>query len=745
MSQGITAGGSGPSPEGQPNRPRGGTPRRLLAPALVAAAIGGGVALGQSALVAGIDSLLPDADRISAFNRPGTITILDTNGKVVVKEGPATREKLSSGKMPLVIQKAFVAAEDRRFYQHDGIDLLGISRAVLSNLRQGSVEEGASTITQQLARTVFLSQDRTLMRKLKEALLAGKIERQLSKEQILEQYLNFVYLGSSAYGVADAAWVYFSKTPDQLTLPEAALIAGLPPAPSVYSPLVNPDLALSRRRTVLRRMREAGYIDDLQLERADAAPLGLRPAEPKYFANPAPWFTSWLEQELPGVLTKEQLEVGGLTIRTGLNKDWQAKAQAVINSHAGSMQGALVAMEPGTGLVRAMVGGKDWNKSQFNRATQALRSPGSTFKLFTYSAAIKYGMRPEDTISARERCYQEGWPPKRFCIPGTAGSITLLQAITGSINPAAIATAEKVGFPRVIGVARDLGITGVIGNYPAMVLGANEKTMLEMVSAYAAVNNRGVWVKPVPFEEIYGPDGELLWSRRVDAPKPKRALSSDVADTVMWMLQSVVRNGTGYAAALPDRPVAGKTGTAEGARDLWFIGSIPQLTTAVWLGYDENFKTGSSSAQAAATWSSFMREITKGMPVQQFPPKPTLTGSFIPYVAPKHKPKPAQGQAVRQENTEVPPLPEAGESRLQLPPERTDSQIKPPVQEPGSWQPPAAPVPSRTPEPALAPRPVEQTPAATAPPSGPAAATPPPPGAAPLSPPPPVMAPPPLP
>ena len=720
----------------------------MLVPALVAAAIGGGVALGQTALVAGIDSLLPDADRISAFNRPGTLTILDTNGKVVVKEGPATREKLSSGKMPLLIQRAFVAAEDRRFYQHNGVDFLGISRAMVRNLRQGSVEEGASTITQQLARTVFLSQDRTLIRKLKEALLAGKIERQLSKEQILEQYLNFVYLGSSAYGVADAAWIYFSKTPERLTLPEAALIAGLPPAPSVYSPLVNPDLALSRRRTVLRRMREAGYIDDIQLDRANAAPLGLKPAEPKYFANPAPWFTSWLEQELPGVLTKEQLEVGGLTIRTGLNKDWQQQAQSTINNHAGSMQGALVAMEPGTGLVRAMVGGKDWEQSQFNRATQALRSPGSTFKLFTYSAAIKYGMRPEDTISARERCYREGWPPKRFCIPGTGGSITLLQAITGSINPAAVATAEKVGFPRVIGVARDLGITGEIGSYPAMVLGANEKTMLEMVAAYAAVNNRGVWVKPVPFEEIYGPDGELLWSRRVDGPKARRALSSDVADAVMWMLQSVVRNGTGVGAGLADRPAAGKTGTAEGARDLWFIGSIPQLTTAIWFGYDQNWKTGSSSAQAAGAWSSFMSQITKGMPVQQFPPKPTLTSSFVPYVPPRHKPKPAREQAVRQESWEAPASPEAGTGRTEPPTERNESTFEPPPREPSRWQPPAAPAPSRAPEPVAAPaqRPAEQPAApAPAPPPAPAAAPPPAAPAAPASPPPPVSAPPPLP
>lgn len=718
----------------------------LLVPACTAIAIGVGVSLGQAALTAALDSTLPDASRINSFSRPGTLTVLDANGKVIVKQGPATREKLPPGRMPLLIRKAFVAAEDRRFYQHDGVDGVGILRALLRNLSQGSVEEGASTITQQLARTVFLSQDRTLWRKLKEALLAGKIERQLSKEQILEQYVNYVYLGSSAYGVSDAAWVYFSKTPEQLTLPEAALIAGMPPAPSVYSPLVNPEFALQRRAIVLRRMREAGYIDDAQLARAEAAPLGLKPAEPKYFHNPAPWFTSWLEQELPRVLTKEQLEVGGLTVRTGLNKDWQIEAQKAINEGAGSMQGALISMEPGTGLVRAMVGGKDWQKSQFNRATQALRSPGSTFKLFAYTAAIKYGMKPEDTISARERCYLDGWPPKRFCIPGSGGSIPLVQALSRSINSAAVALAEKVGYPRVIGVARDLGITGTIGDYPSMVLGANEKTMLEMVAAYAAINNRGVWVKPQPFEEIYGPDGELLWSRRVDAPKPRRAVSSDVADAVMWMLQSAVRNGTGGNAALADRPVAGKTGTAEGARDLWFIGSIPQLTTAVWYGYDENFKTGSSSAQAAATWGTYMRVVSKQLPAQEFPPKPTLVGSFQPYVPPKRKPRKENESSARLQGGEGTTPLESGGNRWEPPAERNDSLYEAPPREDSRTEPPAAPsaspAPSRPPaEPFRPPPPRQPEAAAPAPAAAPAAPPPPPPVMAP----PPVAAPPPLP
>ena len=367
----------------------------LLRSGLLALAIGGGVALGQAALVSGVDALLPDARRISTFNRPGTLTILSADGEVVQTIGPASREKLSPGQVPPLVEQAFVAAEDRRFYQHAGVDPAGIARALVRNLTQRSVEEGASTITQQLARTVFLSQDRTIIRKLKEAALAGKLERQLSKEQILTEYLNVVYLGSSAYGVADAAWIYFSKTPAQLTLPEAALIAGLPPAPSVYSPLVNPALALKRRSIVLSRMEEAGFIDATQRADAEATPLELKPAEPKFWVSQAPWFSSWVQQELPTVLSKEQLEVGGLTVRSTLNLSWQQQAQTTINQYApGQMEGALVAMEPGTGVVRAMVGGKDFGKSQFNRAAQALRSPGSTFKLFVYLTALKAGMLP---------------------------------------------------------------------------------------------------------------------------------------------------------------------------------------------------------------------------------------------------------------------------------------------------------------------------------------------------------------
>ncbi len=605
----------------------------------MAFAVGSGLALGQTALVSSLDALLPDARRISGFNRPGTLTILSADGEVVQTIGPASREKLNTGQVPVLVEQAFVAAEDRRFYQHDGIDPVGIARALVRNISRGSVEEGASTITQQLARTVYLSQDRTLLRKLKEAALAGKLERQLSKRQILTEYLNVVYLGSGAYGVADAAWIYFSKTPSELSLPEAALIAGLPPAPSVYSPLVNPELALERRAIVLRRMQEAGFITAAERSMAQAEPLALKPAEPKYWVSRAAYFSSWVQQELPRVLSPEQIELGGLTVRSSVNLRWQNQAQKTVNQYAtGKMEGALVAIEPGTGLVRAMVGGKDYAASQFNRATQALRSPGSTFKLFVYLTALKEGMKPERVLLDSARCFR-GYCPRNF---GNRymGKVPMWVALQKSLNVVAVALLQELGFDKVIETAKSLGIgeTNPLGRFYPMAIGAYEQTVLDMTAAYAAMVNRGLYVKPTPFEEILGPNGELLWSRRADGDQGRRAVASDIADAMIWMLQQVVRGGTGGGAALADRPVAGKTGTSEGGRDLWFIGAIPQLTTGVWLGYDDSRKTRNTSVVATLAWRSFMAPISKELPAQQFPPKPLLTGTYKGDRKPDRKP-----------------------------------------------------------------------------------------------------------
>ena len=588
-----------------------------------------------------VDATLPDARGIASFNRPGTITLLSTNGKVIQKLGPATREKVKPGAMPPTVAEAFIAAEDRRFYQHDGVDGWGIARAIVTNVRQGAVREGASTITQQLARTVFLSQDRTITRKLKEAALAMKLERQLSKQQILEQYLNYVYLGSGAYGVADAAWIYFSKTPEQLTVPEAAMIAGLPPAPSFYSPLVNPDLAEERRSIVLDRMAQAGFISASEAKRGRNSPLGLKPATPKYFNSSAPYFTTWIAQELPKFLTPEQLEVGGVKVRTSLNLDWQKKAQQVIRANAPfDTEGAMVSIDPGNGLVRVMVGGKDFSKSQFNRTILALRSPGSTFKLFPYAAAIDRGMKPETKVFDAKRCWN-GYCPKNF---GNKyyGNISLADALKNSLNTVAVQLQDIVGFDAVIEVANNfnIGTDRPLGKYYPMAIGAYEQTILDMTAAYAGMANRGVFFSPSPFEEIRGPKNELLWSRRLSDNRGKRAIDSDVADTMNWMLQRVVTGGTGIAAKLDDRQVAGKTGTSENTRDLWFIGSIPQLTTGVWFGYDDDRATKSTSGEAAWAWKQFMLQIKDEIPVRNFPDKPKLKREVRLAVDPKTIAKP---------------------------------------------------------------------------------------------------------
>jgi penicillin-binding protein 1A len=385
-------------------------------------------------------------------------------------------------------------------------------------------------------------------------------------------------------------------------------------------------------------MAQSGAISRVEAERASASPLALKPATPKYFNSSAPYFTTWVAQELPNLVTPEQLEVGGIKVRTSLNLDWQTKARNVILKNAPfDTEGVMVSIEPGTGLVRVMVGGRDFYESQFNRATLALRSPGSTFKLFPYATAIDLGVKPETIVLDKKRCWK-GYCPKNF---GNKyyGKVSLANALKNSLNTVAVQLQDIVGFDAIIKTANkfEIGTQRPLGKYYPMAIGAYEQTVLDMAAAYAGVANRGVFVKPSPFEEIRGPEGNVLWSRRVDGDRGRRALDSDVADAMNWMFQRVVSGGTGIAAKLDDRQVAGKTGTSEGARDLWFIGSIPQLTTAVWFGYDDNRETKSSSGEAAWAWKQFMLQIEGELPIQAFPPKPELNRPWR--VPGKKKPK----------------------------------------------------------------------------------------------------------
>ncbi|MBW4539006.1 MAG: penicillin-binding protein 1A [Myxacorys chilensis ATA2-1-KO14] len=571
-----------------------------------------------------IDRSLPDPSEIQTFARRGTLTMRASDGTILHQLGPATREKLAIDQMPKRLVDAFIASEDRRFYEHNGIDYQGIVRAIARNISSGGVVEGGSTLTQQLSRIVYLNNDRSVIRKIREALIAQKLERSVDKRQLLEKYLNLVYLGSNAYGVGDAAWIYFSKSTSQLTLSEMATIAGLPPAPSVYSPLENLEKAKQRRNNVLDKMVEAGYISATEAQTAKAEELKVKPSEPKKIQSDAPYFTYYVQQQLPNYVSKEAIAAGGLTIETTLNAKWQKAAEKAIKdtieidgSAASFKQASLVAIDPRNGEIRSMVGGYDFYKeSQFNRATQAQRQPGSTFKPFVYTTAIAAGFSPYQSY-LDERFKVDGYQPKNYSNK-YSGWLTIKSALTNSVNVIAVKTLIDVGFAPVIKMAQNMGIHSKLEPTYAMALGAYEVNLLELTNAYGTLAAQGNTVDPHGIRRIVDRKGKVLYQSDY---KQKRVLDPGTASIMTWMMRGVVTDGTGRSAQL-DRPVAGKTGTSEKARDLWFIGFIPQVVAGVWLGNDDNSPTWGASSTAAFTWHEFMKEVVNGMPVQKFPEIP---------------------------------------------------------------------------------------------------------------------------
>ncbi|WP_017318626.1 transglycosylase domain-containing protein [Mastigocladopsis repens] len=587
-----------------------------------------------------IDQSLPDKAELSAVVRERTLTIKAADGTIIQQQGEATREQLKIEEIPDKLKKAFIASEDRRFNQHNGVDTQGIVRAVLNNVRSQGVVEGGSSITQQLARILFLKQEKTVWRKVKEARLAHKIEEQLSKDEILERYLNLVYLGSGAYGVADAAWVYFSKSVDQLSLGEMAIIAALPPAPNRFSPQVNAQEAKQRRNLVLQRMVEDGFITVAQKETASAEPINLKPSLPKRWQVEAPYFISYIQKELPKYVSPEALKAGGFTVETSLNLNWQKAAEASVAKTLRNegrwenfKQAALVAIDPRNGEIKAMVGGKDFEKNQFNRVTQAQRQPGSTFKGFVYAAAIASGISPYDSYLDSPLLI-DGYEPKNFD-EGYRGWLTMRDALTKSVNIVAVRVLMKVGFDPTIQLAHKMGIQSELKPMYSLALGSSEVNLLELTSAYGSFATKGLHVEPHGITRILDRRGKVIWSADF---KSQRAIDADSSAIMTWMLRNVVQNGTGRAAQL-DRPVAGKTGTTDEARDLWFIGYIPQMVTGVWLGNDDNKPTWGSSSSAAYTWHGFMEKVVKEIPVEKFPERPKLTGRKSTIKAKPIKPK----------------------------------------------------------------------------------------------------------
>lgn len=577
------------------------------------AAILGGGALGYFALT------LPDTSQLGIAQRRPAITILAEDDSALANFGDLFGEPLTLKQMSPYLPQAVLATEDRRFYSHYGIDPIGLARAVVANLRAKHLVQGGSTITQQLAKVLFLSPERSLSRKIRETMLALWLERRFSKDQILEIYLNRVYLGAGTYGVDAAAHRYFGKSAAKLSLFESAVIAGLLKAPSRFSPANDRERALGRAAQVLANMVEAGFISGPDATAAaqqgsTLAVLG-RPGS-RYFAD---WVADQV-REFAGAGDRD------LTVRTTLDPRLQAAAEAAIadvlvryGQKYAVAQGALVALSA-DGAVRAMVGGRDYGQSQFNRATQAQRQPGSAFKPFVYLAGLEAGLRPSDHfVDAPIRIGD--WQPHNYT-NRYQGDMTLAEALAQSINTIAVQVAERAGIGRVIAAANRLGITSDLAKDASIALGTNEVNLLELASAYAPFANGGTGVLPYGIGEIRDTEGHSVYRRAGSGPG--QVIAPETAALMTDMLAGVIGHGTGKSAALP-RPAAGKTGTTQEYRDAWFIGYTADLVVGVWLGNDDNSPMNrvTGGSLPALAWHNFMLAATSGMqvkPLQSAPP-----------------------------------------------------------------------------------------------------------------------------
>jgi penicillin-binding protein 1A len=588
--------------------------------------VGSGLGLGCLALAGAwifVDRSVSDYAPVDALNyvRPGTVTIKGVDGTILLQTGNATRETLKTWQMPDKLKKAFVAIEDRRFYEHDGVDYKGVTRALVQNITSKNLVEGASSINQQLARMVYLNQERSFWRKLREVRIAQRLTEGLTKDQILERYLNLVYLGEGSYGVADSAWVYFSKTVDQLTLAEMATLAAMPPAPNKYSPFVNPKFAEQRRNLVLDRMVDAKFITVAEAKTAKAEPLQPKRSPLKRELQAARYFTKYIEQELPQRISAKAIQQGGLIVETTLNPAWQTKAEEVVNStvrnNRGSFgQAAMVSIDPRTGGIRSMVGGTDFETHQFNRVTQAKRQPGSTFKPIVYATAIAGGISPNKSYLDAPFDV-DGYKPKNAG-KKFKGYITMHDALINSVNIIAIKILLDTGWQPVIDNAHKMGIESKLEPFYSLALGGLEVNLLELTSAYTTFANQGLHNPVHGITRVTNKKGEILYQSK---PAPTRVFEPGTTAIMTWMMRGVVNEGTATSAQI-GRPVAGKTGTTDKERDLWFVGFVPQLVTGVWLGNDNNRPTGNASSTAAYAWSRFMTTAVKDFPPQNFLPRP---------------------------------------------------------------------------------------------------------------------------
>jgi len=605
---------------------------------------------------------LPSIQALKRYQPSAVSKFYSEDGELIAEYFVERREVVPLNKIPVSLIQAFVAGEDARFFRHRGLDYIAILRASVKNLFSGEIVQGGSTITQQVVKSLLLSPEKSIWRKLKEAILAYRIEKYLTKDEILYLYLNQIYLGHGAYGVAAASEVYFGKPVDQLTLAEGALLAGLTQAPSKYSPLSHPEQAKRRQLYILNRMVEEGFISPFDSLEASQRPLRFSPRH-NPFLEKAPHFSDHVKRYIEEKYGKERLLRGGLRVYTTLDTRMQRAAQEAVEAglrelekrqkysasgESQSPEAALVSIDLETGYVKALVGGRDFKKSQYNRAIQARRQTGSAFKPIVYASALDRGYTPVSILVDSPLVFESGgkvWRPKNF--DGKfLGPITVRTALTHSVNVVTVKLAQHLGIEYIHEYARRLGISSPLSDDLSVALGSSSLSLFELTKAYGVFANQGRALKPIFVKKVTDQNGKVLEEnlppfRPEGSSSPSedgtsnplsqpvayendgnRLISPQTAYIMTHLLQGVVQNGTGWRAKSLGRPVAAKTGTTDQFFDAWFIGYTPELVTGVWVGFDSDrsLGEGETGARAAAPiWVDYMSKALKDKPIKDFP------------------------------------------------------------------------------------------------------------------------------
>ena len=576
----------------------------------------------------------PELPRLPDIKREPQITYLDRSGAVLGVRGGQYAPPVNVAQLPGYVPAAFIAIEDRRFYEHQGVDALGIARALMADAMKRRMAQGASTITQQLARNLFLNNDQNLQRKATEALYAIQLERTYTKQQILGMYLSRANFGKGAWGIEAAAQRYFDKPASRLSIREAAMLAAIMKSPTHYNPADNPEKSAERTRLVLDAMVETNAITPARRAKALAEATKVWKASP---TAPAQYFIDWIDGETRKITGSPKQD---LVVETTLDlptEEAAADAAKTITARYAKQkveQAAVVTLDA-QGRVRAMIGGVDYDKSPFNRAVDAHRQAGSSWKPFVYLTAMEQGLTP-DTVRVDEPITIANWSPQNIEGEGFSGPVTLQKALAESINTVAARVADEIGRPNIAATAKRLGISTEINTDPAMALGTSLVEPIEMAQAYAAFADGGQKVTAYGVERIRGANGQVLYQKRL--PAPQQVVYAPALDELLGMMRTVLTEGTGRRAAIPGYDIAGKTGTTSDYKDAWFDGFTGGLTTVVWMGRDNNqpMRKITGGVAPAELWHDYMRVALKKLPSAQIPAGPVIAPppAAIPVSAP---------------------------------------------------------------------------------------------------------------